>query len=594
VSKSSSSLVAACLLAAALLGAALVDVPSVTLGLKGDEATYVAMTLSITGDHDLKFTQTDLKRFIGLYRMGPEGIFLKQGRRPPAEALEFGKALLHPLIAAPFVAVFGLNGFLILNILLLAGVAWLAIRYARAHGGGGAVIFALAFVFASITPIYAVWLTPEVLNVALVFTAYFLWLYKHAPLAQEHTPPALRWMLSPWTDLAAACLLGAATYSKPPNALLVAPLALDALRRWRIKHTAAVSIVFLVACLGLFGLGLLVTGEWNYQGGNRRTFYGTFPFSDPSVSFSSVGNSMVTNDTDSENVLAPSIMWPMLRRNLVYFVFGRNAGLLPYFFPGLVAILAWLAHSARRDPRRILIALTLLASVLVLLILAPFSWGGGGGPPGNRYFLSLYPVLFFLAPPIGMTTAVSAFLGGALFVAPWLLTPFTNSHFTWTAVDTAALRLLPIELTMVDDLPVRLSSERGRIPFGERPQVLLYFMDNRAWPPEGGRVWIHAGGTAEIIVRADKPLRAVQITWSSPIPNHVSASISGNRAEADLTPPQPVVSRLLTGRGVKYTHNSRGYVLRLSADRGFVPKLIEPSSTDMRFLGASAELKFEQ
>jgi hypothetical protein len=259
VPKSSSTLVATCLLAAALLGAALVDVPSVTLGLKGDEATYVSMALSLTGDRDLKFTQTDLKRFIGLYRMGPEGIFLKQGRRPPAEGLEFGKALLHPLVAAPFVAVFGLNGFLILNILLIAGIAWLAIRYASAQGGSGATIFGLAFVFASITPIYAVWLTPEILNVGLVFTAYFLWLFKQAPLAQERTRPALRWMLSPWTDLAAACLLGAATYSKPPNALLVAPIALDTLRRWRIKQTATVSMAFLGGCLGLFGLTALVT-----------------------------------------------------------------------------------------------------------------------------------------------------------------------------------------------------------------------------------------------------------------------------------------------------------------------------------------------
>ena len=113
---------------------------------------------------------------------------------------------------------------------------------------------------------------------------------------------------------------------------------------------------------------------------------------------------------------------------------------------------------------RIVSAVTLVASVLVLLVLAPFSWGGGGGPPGNRYFLSLYPVLFFLAPPLGAPAAVSTFLGGMLFVAPWIVTPFTASKFTWAAVDTPALRLLPIELTMVDDLPVRLSAERARIP----------------------------------------------------------------------------------------------------------------------------------
>jgi hypothetical protein len=305
------------------------------------------------------------------------------------------------------------------------------------------------------------------------------------------------------------------------------------------------------------------------------------------VTFGALGVTMATNDTDSDNVLAPDVLWPMLRRNVVYFVTGRDAGLLPYFFPGLLAVGLWLARPSRRDPRRLLAAVTLALSVVVLLVLAPFSWGGGGGPPGNRYFLSLYPVLFFLAPAIGRAGAIAAWLGGMTFVAPWLMAPFTASKFPWRFVETPALRLLPIELTMVDDLPIRLS-ERGRIPFGSDPEVLLYFMDTRA-----SGVWVHARGTAEIVVRADHPLQTLTIVWRSPIPNHVTASIAGHSTSADLLPGQEVTSRLPVGPGVTYTLGTQGYVLRLRAERGFLPSLVDPGSKDSRLLGAFAELRFE-
>ena len=77
-----------------------------------------------------------------------------------------------------------------------------------------------------------------------------------------------------------------------------------------------------------------------------------------------------------------------------------------------------------------------------------------------------------------------------------------------------------------------------------------------------------------------------------PDPQPRERQYSGRHVELDLTPSQTITTRLLTGPGVTYTHGSRGYVLRLSADRGFVPKLIDPGSSDMRFLGASAELTF--
>src|SRR5881394_3261716 len=64
-----------------MLSAAIsVDVVRAGYKIKGDEATYVAMTLSLAYDRDLKYERRDLERFWSLYQTGPEGIFLKRGK----------------------------------------------------------------------------------------------------------------------------------------------------------------------------------------------------------------------------------------------------------------------------------------------------------------------------------------------------------------------------------------------------------------------------------------------------------------------------------------------------------------------------------
>src|SRR5258705_240041 len=73
-------LVAAILLIVLLAAAMSVDVVR-SSGLKGDEATYVSMALSLAYDGDLTYQRRDLERFYGLYQQGPEGIFLKGGKR---------------------------------------------------------------------------------------------------------------------------------------------------------------------------------------------------------------------------------------------------------------------------------------------------------------------------------------------------------------------------------------------------------------------------------------------------------------------------------------------------------------------------------
>ena len=131
--------------------------------------------------------------------------------------------MIYPVVAAPFVRLLGLNGFLVLHVLLL-GVAVRVRLYASSRARrvpGPALVFTLAFVGATCVPVYVVFLTPEIFNFALVFFAYFLWLYKEvAPVACG------RGFSRPGSDFCAAVLLGVATYSKPSHALLIGPIVL--------------------------------------------------------------------------------------------------------------------------------------------------------------------------------------------------------------------------------------------------------------------------------------------------------------------------------------------------------------------------------
>src|ERR1051326_7038949 len=283
--------VAAVLLTVALAAAISVDVVKAGQGVKGDEATYVSMALSLAYDHDLVYQQRDVERFWGLYRAGPEGIFLKRGkswhvrcgggapwvhvRRTMGESdrLYFSKAIVYAAVAAPFVRFLGLNGFLVLHVLLLFAVAGCGYQFLLARASPGAALtFTLAFHAAAAVPVYAVFLTSDLFNFALVFVGYFLWAYKEVA-----APAGNRALRSFASDIAAAALLGVATYSKPLNVLLIAPLVLLHWHRRRWRSGVLVGCVFGVVTAALFGATARNSGAFNYQGGDRRSFYGKFP-----------------------------------------------------------------------------------------------------------------------------------------------------------------------------------------------------------------------------------------------------------------------------------------------------------------------------
>ncbi len=592
---------------AGLWGALSIDVVRTGFGIKGDEATYVAMALSAAHDGDLVFERRDLERFWREYQSGPEGIFLKRGStvggkwswRWPFLQLEaepelrtdrlyFGKAYLFSVAVAPFVRLAGLNGVLVLHVLLLAGVLWMAYVFLAARASApAAILVATAFLGASITPLYGVWLTPEIFNFSLVFFGFFFWLYKEVAVPRPGWTH--RWLTGSTSDVIAAAFLGLATFSKPLNLLLIVPIVGWYLWRGRWAHGVLTGAAFVAVVSLCFGLNLATTGELNYQGGERKTFYGRFPFEQPDAVFDNRGIAVATDDLDPENVLARNSAWRRLAYNARYFLLGRHFGVVPFFFPGFVALVLCVTARAAFRPWHALTLAAVGATAFGTLLWLPYTWSGGGGPLGNRYFLSVYPALFFLVPPLrSIGPGLIAWAGGAFFTAHILANPFVASRQPWINSRQGPLRMLPVELTAAYDLPAMLCASRCRIPFGSQGRFQLCYLDENAHLPDSGGVWIAGEARADIIVRSADPIERLVVTFRSPIMNVARIQSGGERHRVDVQPGAPAVVTIKPfGLRARYAY---AYLISIDAERGFVPRLVEANSRDSRFLGVQIGL----
>ena len=234
--------------------------------------------------------------------------------------------------------------------------------------------------------------------------------------------------------------------------------------------------------------------------------------------------------------------------------------------------------------------LALVTSNVVLLAFAPDTWNGGGGPPGNRYFLSLYPVLFFLLPAgVSWWTSVAALAGFAV-TAPLLAHPIASSLEPWHNVEHGIPRVLPVEVTLADNLPVRLDLNRSRL---DLDGALPYEMDENAFlPEETKRFWVAGAARAEMILRTDRSIEKATLQLHSAVANHVRVTLGRASAEIDLAPEGNGTVVLEPGPGVVYKGGSRAYVFTVTTTNGFVPAELDPKSRDRRFLGVFIEPHF--
>jgi hypothetical protein len=527
----------ALVIALVALGAMSVRIPS----FWSDGATYHGMAWSLAEDGDLQYEARDVLRTRREFPTGPQGIFLKRAsggwefvpefpwlrRVPPDEPrIYYAKAFAYSVAAAPLVKLFGTRGLLLTNAAFL-GLA-LALGYAARRRGATparALVATLVLLLGTVTPLYLCWPQPEVFNLGLITAGLVAWRWNRPVLA--------------------GVLLGIATYSKPYNLLLALPLGVEPLLVERaalargFRESVRRGLVMAGTVIALFGLNRIVTGEMNYQGGERKTFYGTLPFEAHGVTFGNSGQWMTTDQlgplvegrdeaTRRTGPARPAAEYRAARvRNLGYFWVGRFAGALPYYAPAVLAVLAFLVLGPR-DRAGWLALAALAVSWLFYIEAIPDNWYGGGGTVGNRYFLNLLPLALFLLPRgrewlvAGAGLAISAVLLLPVWGAPLAHSLRPGDHAT-----QAVFRVFPPELTMLNDLSLFTEPWRKKQPYGDTegdahrhwpadPKAYyLYFLDNGTKGREARDgvegFTIAPAARAEVVLRSLEPVKQVTV-----------------------------------------------------------------------------------
>ena len=580
-----------------------IDVPKTARGFKSDEATYYMMAHSLAEDGDLTYRKEDLARVWHEFPSGPLGVFLKKGKDidlesvsgapfvravsrpdPDASRLYYGKSYIYPVFAAPFVWLAGTNGFLLFHAVMLAAAIFAAFLFVNARSPAiVAGLVSTAFFLAAVPAGYFVWMTPELFNLVVVTLAYFCWLYKE--VAPTDLPRGLRWIRTPRSDTVAVLLLAVASFSKPPNALLMLPiLVLFGIRR-QVWRAVGVSVTFGMLVAALFAINVAITGELNFQGGERNTYYRDFPFLDADSGFS-VGMTRATDRVLKEIIFDPNVFWTNLGHNLIYFFVGRHSGLVAYFSAAVFALVSFLWPGVRREGWQWLVLAAAAISILIVIVWIPYNYFGGAGVLGNRYFMNTYGVFLFLVPPL--RSPVLAFVPwavGALFTAPITLNPFLSSFQPQEVMKHGPLRVLPIELTLVNDLPVNTQLTRVRVLFGTTPRFQIYFLDDNAYEREHEAFWIRGDSRADMLFKTPERVSRLQLTLSTgPRDGRVTVKAGGERISLALARGEVRTLDIPIGAGFPY-QGTRVWPVSVGVRGGFVPMFETNEANDYRYLG---------
>lgn len=429
--------------------------------LAGDEGTYVAMAASLARDFDLAFTGPD-RTWAETHPGGPVALILER----TGEGLAYSKPVLYPLLAAPFVGLFGDWGAALVNLvaLLLAGVlaqAFLARLGERESDGDTARDTLLSFVATGILVPYVAWRMTETLQVALALAGLVLTLAGRAagageapadPRAQRPRRAegwAVRLLARPWADLLGGALLGLLISLREPNALVAGVPVLAALLARDLRRAARVGAAIGIAYVAALALTWTLTGAVNPYKAPRSTFNAEtgYPAGDGSAP------ALARFDRPDELATSSLVLTPLFDGGrtayaTLYFLVGRHTGLAIFlpaalFFAGLAL--------RRPSPAGAAALAGFVGLALFYLVWMPANYFGGETFLGNRYILAAYPCLLVALPrlpsrrlllTIWMLAAVvggSALLSQLRFGA---LDPTSQAH-----ANAGIFRFLPYETT---------------------------------------------------------------------------------------------------------------------------------------------------
>jgi len=565
--------------------------------LFSDESTYYMMTQSLGHDGDLEYTKKDLIRYYKHFPSGPLGVFLKKGKQ---DRIYFAKSFAYPLFAAPLVRIFGANGFFVLHsILLLLLLLMGYYYYSLSNPKNISLAFVFTFIFASITIAYFFWMTPDFFNLFLAFSALFLWGFKHHRTDSVKTiGPTHKFksfLLSDYSDYAACVVIAIAVFSKPPNIALLGPIVLFSLIKKRFLKALIMVMIFLLVSGVFWGANAYITGDWNYQGGERKSFYGEggYPLAKKDLTFDNTpGYEMTTKDYTKKHFYPPKVFV----YNLFYYFFGRFAGITWYFFPAFLALIMFFFR--RKYLFNWLILAALAGEILIWIILMPDNYAGGGGALANRYFLNIYPFFFFL-PGFKRDFKEVGFswIFASLFIGQILISPLQHSHYPATHVKKPPFKWLPVEMTLVNNFPTNTNPYAHRQPMGIK-DTFVYFLDDNFHPRTGSLeekdgFYTRGSKKAEMVLKTFYPIKEITfILRNNPrYSNKITVRFAGEKKSLHLSKLQSGTLTFTPKRVFQMNKWIHLYKLSIKAQKGSIPYLEFEQAKERRNLGAYFELE---
>lgn len=539
----------------------------ITRAFFSDEAVYYTMAYSFAYDGDMEFQHADLERTYKEFSAGPSGIILKLDERD--NTIVFGKAYLYSLAAAPFVSAFKTNGFFILAALLL----WLNLlcgyRFCASFmEARSAILFSVFYFLANATLVYLFWMTPEYFNMSLIGYAFFFF------MAGERLKSNFPLFRLPFNYILSALFFALASFSKPTNALLLCPLGIWLFYRRQVRIALLALGVYIFATMALFGANVYFTGDWNYQGGKRTVFYDHYPYERPGASPFAPFNRKIK----IQAMVRPPFYAKAFEYNWLYFFFGRFSGLAIYFFPMFFGIaFFWFAKKNSLSTAAYIAG---WLGILTYMVGIPWNYFGGSGTIGNRYLINAFPVfLYVLQEQPSKRWFAFGFLCSLLFSAGLLYTPVLSSFDNAFHQKRSPFTALPVEKTLLSDLPINTNLLARRVAFEEPATYFLYFLDDNTYYREtlDHKIgfWVKGGREAQLILRAFQPLTKVRaMVKSLSIPNEVTLTINSETRKINMKEPAFYEGEIPLSGAFPYDRDGTGatylYHVRIRSSSGAI------------------------
>lgn len=482
----------------------------------GDEPTYAMQAASLAWDGDLLYERRDFDRFVELWGTPPENLILQS--TDGGETLTFGKPFFYALVVAPWLRLAPHRGAVLANLFFLVLAALASARTLERWIGAAAPAWIAIFVFGSVTFVYVFWfhadlflLSVTALGLALVFREEQPEVRSLEEIYGGDESASPRRLVARWG--LAGMLLAVPAAVRPFHLAVVAAAALAAPRSRRGASLMAYGVGVALVVGGGFLVHRASGGAYMGYGSERQGFYSytgypdvDFPRQEWDSSVRRWGNTSWVHE-GSLSFHFDAALW---RWNAAYLLVGQHVGLLPYFLPLVLGLLAF-------DGGRTRSALLLAVAVVLacFLLVRPFNFWGGSGAVANRYFLPLYPVFWFLGRRplrLGWLAVVSGSAG--LFLWPlWLHPasyPLGDAGGGYRHTSPAARLLLPYETT------------QSHLKPGGREDVVHHGLWIKFLTPgvsvEGGdeRLVLPAGGEVRLLVGSANPLDSVVVDKAGP------------------------------------------------------------------------------